>query len=46
MAAKAGFLPRFVITIREGRHQFPWYEQKQSRISPSDTVTVLTAEVA
>src|SRR4249920_3765627 len=29
----------FVITIREGRHQFSWYKkQEQSRISPSDTV--------
>jgi hypothetical protein len=33
----------FVITIREGRHQFPWHKkQEQSRISPSDTVVVLT----
>jgi hypothetical protein len=32
----------FVITIREGRHQFPWHKkQEQSRISPSDTVVVL-----
>ena len=33
----------FVITIREGRHQFSWHKkQEQSRISPSDTVVVLT----
>src|SRR6202051_2899779 len=33
----------FVITIREGRHQFSWHEkQEQLRISPSDTVMVLT----
>jgi len=33
----------FVITIREGRHQFSWHKkQEQSRISPSDTVAVLT----
>jgi hypothetical protein len=33
----------FVITIREGRHQFPWHKkQEQSRISPSDTVVVLS----
>jgi hypothetical protein len=32
----------FVITIREGRHQFSWHKkQEQSRISPSDTVVVL-----
>ena len=34
----------FVITIREGRHQFPWHKkQEQSRISPSDTVVVLSS---
>ena len=34
----------FVITIREGRHQFSWHKkQEQSRISPSDTVVMLTA---
>ena len=33
----------FVITIREGRHQFYWHKkQEQSRISPSDTVVMLT----
>ena len=33
----------FVITIREGHHQFSWHKkQEQSRISPSDTVVVLT----
>jgi hypothetical protein len=33
----------FVITIREGRHQFSWHKkQEQSRISPPDTVVVLT----
>jgi hypothetical protein len=33
----------FVITIREGRHQFSWHKkQEQSRISPSDTVVMLT----
>jgi hypothetical protein len=33
----------FVITIREGRHQFSRHKkQEQSRISPSDTVVVLT----
>jgi hypothetical protein len=33
----------FVITIREGRHQFPWHKkQEHSRIFPSDTVVVLT----
>jgi hypothetical protein len=32
----------FVITIREGHHQFSWHKkQEQSRISPSDTVVVL-----
>ena len=32
----------FVITIRDGRHQFSWQKkQEQSRISPSDTVAVL-----
>jgi hypothetical protein len=32
----------FVITIREGRHQIPWYKKReQSRIFPSDTVVVL-----
>ena len=32
----------FVITIREGRHQFYWHKkQEQSRISPSDTVVML-----
>jgi hypothetical protein len=36
-------VPRFCITIREGRHQIPWHKkQEQSRISPSDTVVVLT----
>src|SRR6516225_4830593 len=35
----------FVITIREGRHQFSWHKkQEQSRISPSDTVVVLNPE--
>ena len=35
----------FVITIREGRHQFPWHKkQEQSRISPSDTVVLLTRD--
>ena len=34
----------FVITIREGRHQFSWHKkQEHSRIFPSDTVVVLTA---
>jgi hypothetical protein len=33
----------FVITIREGRHQFSRHKkQEQSRIFPSDTVAVLT----
>src|SRR6516164_4343792 len=33
----------FVITIREGRHQFSWHKkQEHSRIFPSDTVVVLT----
>src|SRR6516162_1413069 len=33
----------FVITIREGRHQFSWQKKKEhSRIFPSDTVVVLT----
>jgi hypothetical protein len=33
----------FGITIREGRHQFSWHKkQEQSRISPSDTVVMLT----
>src|SRR6516164_2647316 len=32
----------FVITIREGRHQFSWHKkQEHSRIFPSDTVVVL-----
>jgi hypothetical protein len=32
----------FVITIREGRHQFPWHKkQERSRIPPLDTVVVL-----
>ena len=32
----------FVITIREGCHQFSWHKkQEQSRISPSDTVVML-----
>ena len=32
-----------VITIREDRHQFCWHKkQEQSRISPSDTVVMLT----
>jgi hypothetical protein len=36
----------FVITIREGRHQFSWHKkQEQSRISPSDTVMVLTTSM-
>jgi len=31
------------ITIREGRHQFSWHKkQEQSRISPSDTVVMLS----
>ena len=35
----------FVITIREGHHQFSWHKkQEQSRISPSDTVVVLTTQ--
>ena len=37
----------FVITIREGRHQFYWHKkQEQSRISPSDTVVMLIARAA
>jgi len=36
----------FVITIREGRHQFSWHKkQEQSRISPSDTVVMLTFQL-
>ena len=36
----------FVITIREGRHQFSWHKkQEQSRISPSDTVVMLTVTI-
>src|SRR5262249_12285519 len=36
----------FVITIREGRHQFSWHKkQEHSRIFPSDTVVVLTYSV-
>jgi hypothetical protein len=36
-----------VITICEGHHQFSWHKkQEQSRISPSDTVVVLTVVVA
>ena len=36
----------FVITIREGRHQFSWHKkQEQSRISPSDTVVVLSRAI-
>jgi hypothetical protein len=34
----------FVITIREGHHQFSWQKnQEQSRISPSVSMLVLTA---
>ena len=36
----------FVITIREGRHQFSWHKkQEQLRISPSDTVMVLITAI-
>ena len=43
MGAKQVSCQDFVITIREGRHQFSWHKkQERLRISPSDTVMVLT----
>src|SRR5580693_7671436 len=47
MGAKQVSCQDFVITIREGRHQFSWHKkQERLRISPSDTVMVLTSTMA